>query len=254
MDEILSHEGLIRSGPREKLIKYGPQTLSVPELIAILLRTGTQECSVVKLSEKLYRDFNSSLYEFQCASFESLNKVKGIGEVKSVTIKAALELGIRFYNELSKQQKQVKIPSDLFRLCRDMSFLDVEFVRLVCLDSKSKVINVEDITKGISNASLIHPREIFRSAITHSAVSIAVVHNHPSGDPTPSKQDIAITKKITQSGEIIGIKMIDHVIIGKGKFYSFALQREIDGMETQDGDMSGRQSRIGKIAENESGR
>jgi len=232
--------------PREKLLKYGAGKLRVDELIAILLRTGSAQMNVLKVSEMLYSGMDNSLYKLQQAPLESIKKVKGLGEVKAITLKASLELGVRLYQELIVEKNKIKKPSDIFKMCLDMSFLNQETVRIICVDSKSNVISVEDITKGTANASLIHPREVFKPVISNSAVSFAVVHNHPSGDPSPSEADREITGRLKHCSKIMGIDIIDHVIIGKGKYYSFTLKKELHGGVSED---AGQQSGLRQIAE-----
>jgi len=232
--------------PREKLLKYGSGYLRVDELIAILLRTGTSQMNVLKVSETLFSQMDNSLYKLQQAPLESIKKIKGLGEVKAITLKASLELGVRLYQELVVEKKKIKKPSDIFKMCLDMSFLNQETVRIISVDSKSNVISVEDITRGTANASLIHPREVFRPVISNSAISFAVVHNHPSGDPTPSEADREITTRLKDCSKIMGIDIIDHVIIGKGKYYSFTLKKELHGGVSED---VGQESGIRQIAE-----
>lgn len=231
--------------PREKLLKFGPSKLDETELLAILLRTGSKEISVMELAEKIMKDNNNSLCKLHNLPLEDLIKTKGMGEVKALTIKATLELGQRYHSEKLREKIKIAHPSDIYTICRDMEFFDQEVVRVVCLDSKSTLIAVEDTTKGTNNASLIHPREVFKIAILTSSASIALVHNHPSGDPFPSSADIEVTEKIKNSGELLGIKVIDHVIIGKGKFYSFTLGKSLKWEENENGKESG----LRKIAE-----
>jgi DNA repair protein RadC len=221
--------------PREKLLKYGASELTESELIAILLRTGTKGQNVIDVSETLFSAMDDSLYKLQQSSLEKIQKTNGLGEVKAITIKAALELGVRLYKELQSAVEIIKKPGDIFDICRDMTFLSQEVVRVISIDSKANVISVDDITKGTVNSSLIHPREVFKSAISNSAVSFALVHNHPSGDPKPSPADKEITKRLKECSKIVGIDIIDHVIIGKGRFYSFTLDKELQGGESDHG-------------------
>src|SRR6056297_3255460 len=220
--------------PREKLKKLGASTLTKAELLAILLRTGTKETNVFELSDYLLSRMDHSLYRLQQSSAEEIMKARGMGEVKTITIKAALELGARLYSELMERTETIKKPSDVFKMCRDMTFNDQEVVRVISIDSKSNVLAVEDITKGTKNASLLHPREVFRSALVNSSVSFALVHNHPSGDPTPSDADNSITDRIRESAGILGNELLDHIIIGKGRYYSFTLNRELQGGDWRD--------------------
>jgi len=235
--------------PREKLLKLGPAQLTESELIAILLRTGTKGQNVVDVSLQLYEEMGNSLYSLHQSSFERIKKINGLGEVKAVTLKAALELGMRLHRELITPEV-IKRPADIYALCDDMVFLDREIVRVISVDSKSNVISIEDITMGTVNSSLIHPREVFKSAILHSAVSFALVHNHPSGDPSPSQADKEITKRLKECAKIVGIDIIDHVIVGKGRFFSFTLDKELQGGESDHGRKG---SRTREVAETEDG-
>lgn len=231
--------------PRERLMQYGPEACSVSELLAILLRTGTKECSVVPLAQRLLNQFDGSLISLQQQPLSGLKVLKGIGEVKAITIQSALELGVRYYRERMASKTTIQHPEDVYALCFEMCFEEQETVRVISLDSKSHVVGYDDITKGTVNASLIHPREVYRKAILHSAVSIILVHNHPSGDPSPSIEDQRITEKIIQCGELLSISCRDHVIIGKGSFYSFTVGKTFMKGEMEDGRESGNH----KIAE-----
>ncbi|HPE68774.1 MAG TPA: DNA repair protein RadC [Thermotogota bacterium] len=215
--------------PREKLMELGSGALTEAELVAILLRTGSQSLPVLQLSAALLDHFGHSLVALYRSPPEEVKGLCGMGSVKAITLKAALELGVRFYRELLQKKDQVDSPKDIYELCIEMCFQEQETVRVISLDSKSHVIAMDDITRGISNASLIHPREVFKKAIWHSAVSIALVHNHPSGDPFPSFQDRDVTEKMKSAGELLGIQLVDHVIVGKGSFYSFTLQKVLEG-------------------------
>ncbi len=219
--------------PREKLEIYGPGSLTNEELMAVLLRTGSKEHDVFSLSSTLFRDHGQSLFKIRKRTLMELMTYNGMGKVKSITIQAALELGIRMYRELAAQKVQVRVPGDVFILCTDMVFLDQELVRVVSLNTKSMVIGIDDVTIGTTNASLVHPREVFRKAIGHNATSIILAHNHPSGDPKPSPQDQEITQKIRESGEILGIPLTDHIIMGGSRYFSFTLGTVFEEKEVQ---------------------
>jgi len=221
--------------PREKLKRFGSGSLTNEELLAILLRTGTPERNVLLLAEECLGYYEGSLYALQRETLEGLSRLKGIGSVKAITIQSALELGVRYYKERMALKTKIADPEDVFVFCLEMSLLDQEHVRVLSLDSKNHVIGFDDVTKGTVNASLIHPREVFRKAILHSAVAIILVHNHPSGDPLPSMEDRKITEKITQSGELLSIPCRDHVIIGKGCFYSFTAGKTFWKGDIEDG-------------------
>ncbi|WP_126993109.1 RadC family protein [Thermosipho globiformans] len=205
--------------PREKLINEGVENLSTEELLAILLRTGTKDLDVLKLSKNLFESFDKSLKKISAASIDELCKVKGLGIVKAVTILAAMELSKRYLLE-DRKGKFLNSPELIYEHCLDMKHFEQEVVRVISLNSKLYEISTKDITIGLIDTSLAHPREIYREAIKNSASYVVVVHNHPSGDVRPSKEDREVTLKIKKAGEIIGIKLLDHVIIGNG-FYSF---------------------------------
>ncbi|ABR30089.1 hypothetical protein SU69_01150 [Thermosipho melanesiensis] len=211
--------------PREKLLTEGTEKLENHELLAILLRTGTKNNNVLEISKKILNYFDNSLLKLSKASIEDLCKIKGLGKAKATTILAAMELSKRLLNE-ERKGKTLNSPELIYEFCKDMKQFDQEVVRVIMLNSKLSVISSRDITIGLIDTSLAHPREVFREAIKNSAVYIVLVHNHPSGDVTPSKNDKDLTYKVKEAGEIIGIKLLDHVIIGNG-FYSFKHNRLI---------------------------
>lgn len=215
-------------GPREKLLEYGKESLSDYELLAILLRTGTKDCDVIELSKKIIENFGS-LSKMFSAEIEELKDINGIGEAKALTILAALEIAYRAYKEIIKQDKNQKMnnPLSIYKFCSDMILMKSEIVRAVFLNTKLEYLGFKNVSKGTLDGSLVHPREVFREAILKNASSIILVHNHPSGNPDPSDEDKRITEKITDSGKLIGINLLDHIIIGKGRFYSFKAKRII---------------------------
>ena len=206
--------------PRERLKKYGSEALAVNELIAILIETGSKKESVLQLAQNLLSHFGN-LEALSRASLEELQKVEGIGFAKACKIKAAFELGKRALAK-RKDFKKINSPKDIFELLRfEIGSKKKEYFKLICLDSRNKIISVENISIGTLNSSLAHPREIFYSAIKNLANSIILVHNHPSGDPSPSDEDIKITQKIKEAGKLLGIELVDHVIICQNKYFSF---------------------------------
>jgi len=220
--------------PRERLLAVGAPNLSETELIAILLRTGTKGMDVMALSSELLKKYGS-LSGLLSASYEELAKFKGIGEAKAVTLKAALEIGHRVFKELTETSKtKIADPESVYYLCHDMTTLTQEMVRVISLNNKLMFSGMNTITIGTLDSSLLHPREVFKPAISKSAAAIILVHNHPSGDPNPSKEDEAITKRLKEAGETLGIKLLDHVIIGKGRYYSFASKKETNVSEVRD--------------------
>lgn len=209
----------LENGPREKLLLNGSETLSTEELIAILLRTGTKDKDVVKVSKELFENFENSLYKMSRATFDDFRKVKGLGDVKIITLLAALELAKRLVKEETVTlDPKLNSPEKVFQYCIDMQSLPQEVVRIIFLDSKLTVLGSKEISKGTISTSIAHPRDIFREALIRNSTGIIMVHNHPSGDPTPSQEDIELTKRIKKAGELLGVNLLDHIIIGKTYF------------------------------------
>lgn len=208
--------------PREKMLSRGPQALSNGELLAILLRTGTKQDSAVRVAERLLK-----LYEEQgmaalaSASPQELSKVKGIGTVKAVTIAAAIEIGKRLASWESSGRTVIRSPKDVADLLMPrLRYERKEQFQLVLLSTKNHVLSMPVISVGSLNASIVHPREVFKEALQVSAASMILVHNHPSGDPTPSSEDIGLTRDLVQAGKLLSISVLDHVIIGDNKYVS----------------------------------
>lgn len=205
--------------PREKLLFYGAQFLSNEELLAIILRTGNKDSNVVELSYRIIHSVGGLNGLFK-ASAKELMKVKGVKEAKATQILAMCELYKRFKGSELTQVKISK-PSDVAELVLDeLRMLRQEVLILITLDTKNKVISKKEIFKGGLNSSLVHPREIFREAVKDSAAAIIICHNHPSGDPTPSRDDINITTRLKECGKMMGIELLDHLIIGDNRFIS----------------------------------
>jgi len=206
--------------PRERLAKYGAEVLSNAELLAIILRSGTRNDSAINIANKLLKNGSGIRYLYEL-SFDELKKVKGIGTAKASQIKAALEIGRRLRTFKDSSALYVKSPGDAADLVmEDMRYLKKECLKVIFLNIKNMVISVKDISIGSLNSSIVHPREIFVEAVKMSCASIIICHNHPSGDPTPSQEDISVTRRIYEAGKIIGIELIDHIIIGDGKYIS----------------------------------
>lgn len=206
--------------PRERLLKFGPGSLSNQDLLAILLRTGTKNESVLKVSNELLLKFDG-LRLLMNASVEEISNIKGIGEAKAVQLIAAFELGKRINRLQYDERFMIKSPDDCAEYMMDeMRFLEQEHFVCLYLNTKNQVIARETIFKGSLNASIVHPREVFKEAFRRSASSIICLHNHPSGDPTPSREDIEVTKRLVECGKIIGIELLDHIIIGEHKYVS----------------------------------
>jgi DNA repair protein RadC len=206
--------------PRERLLAAGPNALSNSELLAIILGTGNRQESALNLAGRLLSPFG--LRFLVEASIEELSAIKGIGEAKATQIKAALELGKRMAAGGGEARASVCSPQDAGNLVmEDMRYLDRESFRVILLDTKNHVLGIETVSLGSLNASIVHPRELFRHAIRRSAAAVILVHNHPSGDPTPSREDLEITRKIHEAGQLLGIEVLDHLVIGDNRFVSF---------------------------------
>lgn len=203
--------------PREKLKKYGVKNLTDEELIAIILRCGTKNMSVKDLAIKIKKEFKT----LSDLSYIELSKIKGVGEVKAITLLAAIELGIR---STYKEDKNIKLnrPENIYDFFKNkLIHLKQENLMAIFLDNKNKLIAYKTIFIGTINMSVSHPREIFKEAMKNSSVYIILVHNHPSGDPTPSVADLKFTNQVYKTSKIIGIPLLDHIIIGNNKYYSF---------------------------------
>lgn len=210
----------IEDRPREKLHMLGPAMLSTAELLAILLRTGTRTETAVILAQRLLSQFGG-LRALQLCSMEELSSMKGIGFAKAAEIKAALEIGNRLSVSRGENRRVVHSPEDAANLLMpEMRWLEKEYFRVLLLNTKHHVLAAPTVSVGSLNASIVHPREIFKEAIRHSAAAIIMVHNHPSGDPAPSSEDIDITKRLAEAGSLMDIAVLDHIIIGDGKYVS----------------------------------
>ncbi|MFT4412794.1 RadC family protein [Fredinandcohnia humi] len=206
--------------PRERLLKDGPESLSNQELLAILLRTGSKDESVIQVSNRLLHQFEG-LRLLKDASVEEITAIKGIGHAKAVQIMASIELGRRIGKLQYEDRYVIRSPEDGAKyVMEDMRFLSQEHFVCLYLNTKNQVIHRQTIFIGSLNASIVHPREVFKEAFRRSAASVICIHNHPSGDPTPSREDIEVTKRLVESGKIIGIELLDHLIIGEHKYVS----------------------------------
>ena len=209
--------------PYEKCLKQGAEALSDAELLAVLLRTGTKGENVLALAKRLhYQDGGAGLLGIHQFSFQSLMKLKGIGKVKAVQILCLSELAKR----LSKASVEPRLrfsssQSVAEYYMEDLRHRNQEVMKLLLLNSKAELIDETNISKGTVNASLVTPRELFVEALKKEAVSMILLHNHPSGDPTPSRDDILTTKRISECGLLIGIELLDHIIIGNNCYVSF---------------------------------
>ena len=207
--------------PRERLQKFGPEALSAQELLALVIGRGIPNKSVMNIAQELLAKFGNVKAIGQ-ATIEELSQIKGIGLAKAAQIKACFELGKRENLEPELKNFDVKNPEGVVKAIR-ASIQDKakEHFKLILLNPRNKIIGISTISIGTLNASLVHPREVFKDAIVHSAASVVLAHNHPSGDPEPSEDDIAITKRLIEAGKILGIEVMDHIIIAKNGFFSF---------------------------------
>ena len=200
--------------PRERLQNQGAAALREAELLAILLRTGVKGVSSIELSEILLKKFQG-LDGIAQASLRELAQIKGVGLTKAIQIKAAFEIGSRLRRQLVQQQK-VDNPDLVYDLLgEELNTLQYESVRVILLNAKRLLISIEEISRGLLDQTLVHPREVFASAIARRAHAIILVHNHPSGDPSPSTADMQMTQTLLEASQILDIMFFDHVIIGK---------------------------------------
>ncbi|WP_291648734.1 DNA repair protein RadC [Clostridium sp.] len=207
--------------PIEKLLINGPEILSNAELLAVILRTGTRGENVISLSTRILSEFDG-LNGLLDIGISEITSIKGIKNIKASQILAIGELFRRFNSlNLIRADKSISSPRDIAKLLiNEMMSLKQEILKLIMLDTKNNIIGIKDVFKGSLNTSIVHPREIFKEALKKSSSSIIICHNHPSGDPTPSKEDINITLRLKECSKIIGIDLLDHLIIGKDKFVS----------------------------------
>lgn len=206
--------------PREKLRLRGPSALTDAELVAIVLNTGVRGESVVEVARRLLDEFGG-LYGLVRADLADLQRSHGLGEAKAAKLKATLVLAQRISATNPQDRPQIQTPDDVFALLgSEMLSLDHEELRVVLLDTKNRVLRVATIYQGSVNSAQVRVAEVFKDALRQNAPGIVVVHNHPSGDPTPSAADISLTTEICKAGQILGIDVIDHLIIGVGEFRS----------------------------------
>lgn len=207
--------------PRERFLKYPVETISNHELIAIILRTGSRQESVIELSKRVLYKYEN-LKELSNTTIRDLMTIRGIGSSKAIELLAAFELGKRTIKESFPSQIKLHSPESIYLYLKDSLEMKTQehFIALY-LNTKGELVKKETLFIGSLNSSLIHPRELFKHAVLNSAASIIISHNHPSGDPTPSKQDIEITKLLHKNSIMMDIELLDHIIIGRDRYYSF---------------------------------
>ncbi len=209
--------------PREKLLIFGPESLSNTELLAILLRNGTRKKSVLALAtEILARIKEQGLAGMVHMSVAELAQIPGVGKVKAATLQAAVELGRRLSREEAAQVKIIHGPDDVARYAMPrFRFAQREHFAVLLLNTKNHILGMPDVSVGSLSAAVVHPREVFRAAIDYAAAALILLHNHPSGDPSPSQEDIDVTRRLVKAGKVMDIPVLDHIIIGREKFLSF---------------------------------
>jgi DNA repair protein RadC len=214
--------------PREKMLLRGPQSLSDAELLAVLLRTGTKGKSVITISQELIAE-NENLAVLASKHPSHFTKKEGIGKDKAATLLAAFEISRRILSQSKNfSEKKITSPQDVAEMFIPLlkDELKEKFL-LICLNSANKIIKSETISIGNLNSSIVHPREIFKAAIENSSASVILMHNHPSGNPEPSTEDISITKKLVEAGKMLDIPVFDHIIIAGNSYTSFVERRII---------------------------
>ena len=205
--------------PRERLVRNGPESLSNAELLAIILRTGSREENVVSLCSRIFSEY--SIKQLSLANVKRLMQIHGVGEAKAAQITALFELARRLETFVEEPKRKVRSPKDVYTLMypKMREQKKEKFITLY-LDTKNQILKEETVSIGSLNASIVHPREVFKSALLESSASVIMVHNHPSGDPSPSREDIMVTEKLVEGGKLLGIDVLDHIIIGDGKYVS----------------------------------
>jgi len=208
------HDLPLSERPRERLLKLGSEALSAQEILALLLGRGVRGESVMVTAQRLLSRFGN-LNRIANASVEELTEINGIGPAKAAQIKAAVELSKRLESPVQEGEKPVlKSPVDVVKLIKmKLKGKKKEHFLVLCLDNRNHLINCKSVSVGSLDTSVVHPREVFKEAITASAASVIFAHNHPSGDPEPSEEDIELTKRLVKAGEIIGIDVLDHIIV-----------------------------------------
>lgn len=212
--------------PRERLLRHGADRLSSQELLALVIGRGVSKRSVMTIAQELMARFGS-IQGISNATIEELSHIKGIGTAKAAQLKAVFELGKRqeLEREAVYESYDIKDPQSVVRAVRGtIKDKAKEHFKLILLNTRNKIIGLSTVSIGTLSASLVHPREVFKDAIRHSASSVVMAHNHPSGDPEPSEEDLKITRRLVESGKILGIEVLDHIIIGKDTFISLKMK------------------------------
>ncbi|MDD7511659.1 MAG: DNA repair protein RadC [Peptostreptococcaceae bacterium] len=215
--------------PLEKAIREGIGKLSNAELLAIIINSGTKECSAIDVAHNILAGFPLGISQLGEATYEDLTKIAGIGRTKAVRILGVLELGRRISTSMPNKRPLVESDKDVAEMLMDkLRHEKKEHFFTIVLDSKGHVLQLDQVSVGELSSTVVHPREVFSIAIRKSGASVIFAHNHPSGDPSPSKQDIETTRRLVHCGRILGIKVLDHIIIGNGRYISL---RACDDLE-----------------------
>lgn len=221
MNEVLIKDIPISERPRERLMEYGVDSLSNEELLSIILKTGTKNNSVKKLSINILQKYNN-ITNLKDININDIMKINGIGKVKAIELIASIELGKRVYTNAYKEKIKISNSYDIYTYFKTkLKDKKQEHFYVLYLDNKNKIIENKLLYVGTINKSVVHPREIFKNAYLNSASYIVCIHNHPSGDPHPSKEDILLTKNLKEIGKLNNIPILDHIIIGDVSYYSF---------------------------------
>jgi DNA repair protein RadC len=216
--------------PRERMEALGPGSLTVHELVAVLVGSGGRSGSALEVAERLLAGSDGSLRRLASLPPGALRRLSGVGSATATRLLAALELGRRSTVEPLPHRLRIRGPSDVHALMApSLRDLQQEEFHIVMLNTQHRVLRTHLVTRGVLDASLVHPREVFRPAIQESAAALILVHNHPSGDPGPSPEDRAVTRHLAEAGTALGIHVLDHVIIGDGRWTSLAESGELDG-------------------------
>lgn len=207
--------------PVEKALKYGIEALSNAELLALILHTGTRSKSAIGLAEDVLAQYSDGISGIATAEPEELTKINGIGEIKACSILAAVELGKRIAITPADNEICLESSESVAKLFMEkLRYEKKEHFKSILVNTKGGIITIDDVSVGELSSTVVHPREVFTMAVRKSASAIIFVHNHPSGDPTPSKEDIITTKRLIDSGKLLGIRVLDHIIIGNGRYSS----------------------------------
>ena len=212
----------IHERPRERLQTAGAAALSTRELLAILIGSGTERQSAAEVAGRLLHEHDGSLRQLAASSTTQIQSVPGIGPAVTARLVAALELGRRMAREDAGDRPRIRSPRDVYDLCAPaLRDARQEEFHVLLLNTQHAVVRELVVTRGTLDASVVHPREVFRAAIIESAAAVILVHNHPSGDPTPSREDREVTDQMAEAGRLIGISVLDHIVIGDGRYVSF---------------------------------